>query len=353
VSSEDVARQVIAKVGLWWPDADEGELRSAAGAWDALAASIDAATASGASGAGQASGAWEGKAAEKFAAFWGKYDGDCAAYLPATAQAARGLSQALNDYADAVADAKKRVEELAVEIGATLVVGTALAFFTFGVAEAAAAGVTAELIAAAATIGVELSTTVATIVGTALVGAAFGTVEAVAVDVAVAQPVRVFGYQEGGFSFDEVEKTAAFGAAGGLIFGGSAAALRAFRGVPQIESSEALLTELQANGVKVTPNDVVHIGRDGNGRILFLEQGDTRAGLQHVLNRHAKEFADQGIAQEDISSYVFRAATEGTPVGSQGDGRTIFEFTWNGETRRIAITVGDNGYIVGANPRGK
>ena len=35
-----------------------------------------------------------------------------------------------------------------------------------------------------------------------------------------------------------------------------------------------------------------------------------------------------------------------------GTGRPIFEIMINGELRRIAVTVSDNGYIVGANPRG-
>lgn len=32
--------------------------------------------------------------------------------------------------------------------------------------------------------------------------------------------------------------------------------------------------------------------------------------------------------------------------------RPIYEFTLNGQTQRIAIDVGDNGFIVGANPAG-
>jgi hypothetical protein len=40
VSAEDTARKVIAKVGLWWPDADEGKLRSAG---DQMASAVDAA----------------------------------------------------------------------------------------------------------------------------------------------------------------------------------------------------------------------------------------------------------------------------------------------------------------------
>ncbi len=46
------------------------------------------------------------------------------------------------------------------------------------------------------------------------------------------------------------------------------------------------------------------------------------------------------------------AVTEGKIVGYQGrgTGRPIYEIEYNGKLQRVAVTVGDNGYIVGANP---
>lgn len=43
----------------------------------------------------------------------------------------------------------------------------------------------------------------------------------------------------------------------------------------------------------------------------------------------------------------------GKIVGYQGrgTGRPIYEFTYNGEIHKVAITVGNNGFIVGANPK--
>lgn len=47
------------------------------------------------------------------------------------------------------------------------------------------------------------------------------------------------------------------------------------------------------------------------------------------------------------------AIKHGKIVGYQGrgEGRPIYEFTYEGTTRLIAISVGSNGYIVCANPR--
>ena len=45
---------------------------------------------------------------------------------------------------------------------------------------------------------------------------------------------------------------------------------------------------------------------------------------------------------------------QGNIVGTQGKRnppRTVYEFVYNGQTQRIAIQVGSNGYIVGANPK--
>jgi hypothetical protein len=42
VSLEDEAKDVLLKLGLWWwPDADPGKLRDAAGAWRTFAKAVD------------------------------------------------------------------------------------------------------------------------------------------------------------------------------------------------------------------------------------------------------------------------------------------------------------------------
>jgi phosphoribosylformylglycinamidine (FGAM) synthase-like amidotransferase family enzyme len=47
------------------------------------------------------------------------------------------------------------------------------------------------------------------------------------------------------------------------------------------------------------------------------------------------------------------ALREGKMIGYQGRKKTrsIYEVNFNGEVKYIAVTVSDNGYIVGANPR--
>jgi hypothetical protein len=112
---------------------------------------------------------------------------------------------------------------------------------------------------------------------------------------------------------------------------------------------QELLDELAEQGIKHNPDDIVHIGRDASGMIIFLERGNAKAGLQHIMERHADDFARQGVPREQVGDLVFQAVTNGKVVGGDA-GRTVFEVVFNGEVRRVADSVGSNGFIVGAIP---
>lgn len=115
-------------------------------------------------------------------------------------------------------------------------------------------------------------------------------------------------------------------------------------------SREELIDELARSGVKHSPEKIVAIGRDPGGRIVFLETGSPSAGLEHILQKQ-RQFAQRGVGQDQVADYVLTAVTKGKVVGMQRT-RPIYEFEWNGATHRLAVTVGDNGFIVGANPVG-
>jgi uncharacterized protein YukE len=112
-----------------------------------------------------------------------------------------------------------------------------------------------------------------------------------------------------------------------------------------------LLDELKAAGIKHNPDDILHIGRDRLGKIIFLETGNARAGLTHIINRHVDDFGRVGVAEDKIGTLVFAAVTDGAVVGAQRT-RPIYEVVFEGRVYRIAVSVGDNGFIVGANPVG-
>lgn len=114
-----------------------------------------------------------------------------------------------------------------------------------------------------------------------------------------------------------------------------------------------LLDELANSGVKYNSEDIVAITKTADGKLVWLENGTDTVGLNHIITEHADDFLNKGITQEQIPDYVMNALENGKIVGYQGrgTGRPIYEFTYNGEIHKVAITVGNNGFIVGANPK--
>jgi filamentous hemagglutinin len=111
-----------------------------------------------------------------------------------------------------------------------------------------------------------------------------------------------------------------------------------------------LIDELIGKGVKVAPQSVLEIQRV-NGKTIWLETGSSTAGLRHIVGEHGAEFAQRGFSELEIPNVLFAALQQNNVVGYQGRGagRPIYEFDYRGQIYRLAITVGNNGFIVGAN----
>ncbi|MEA5554769.1 hypothetical protein VB713_27975 [Anabaena cylindrica UHCC 0172] len=122
------------------------------------------------------------------------------------------------------------------------------------------------------------------------------------------------------------------------------------------DEKSALISELSQLGIKHTPEKIVKIAKQADGKIIFLEEGKpgkTGSGLLHILDRHQEDFAKRGISEDEIADVVIAAVASGIFLGYQGTvepRREIYEVNFNGKKQYIAVTVGDNGYIVGANP---
>lgn len=118
-------------------------------------------------------------------------------------------------------------------------------------------------------------------------------------------------------------------------------------------AGKALIDEVISNGDKISEDDVLLISKDSSGKIVWLEKGNSSSGLQHIVDKHGNDFSNIGISEDKIPEFVMTAVTQGTIVGAQGkrNPRPIYEFEYNGEKYKIAVQVGSNGYIVGANPR--
>jgi outer membrane biosynthesis protein TonB len=117
-----------------------------------------------------------------------------------------------------------------------------------------------------------------------------------------------------------------------------------------------LMAELAASGEKYTADAVVMVTKTPEGKLVWLETGSSSSGLGHILEQHATQFAEKGVPAGEIPDYLQAALSDGKVVGYQRKRippRAVYEFTWKGETHQVAISVGDNGFIVGANPKSK
>ncbi|MCX4823233.1 DUF6531 domain-containing protein [Streptomyces sp. NBC_01142] len=227
MSIEDEAKELLLKLGLWWPDANSGTLRSAADAWRVFADAVDDVRTPVNNAATSLIHNNKGEAIDAFKEFWERYaKGEDGGWLSDIAKASRKLAEALDKFAEAVDDA---ITKLWTQIGidaAIIVGGIALAFFTAGAAAGAAALATEALIEFGALMGVAVSTAVAEIAAGALVAAAFGGVESVTIDLAVAQPLKITTGLQDGFSLDEVNAAARDGMLYGGAFGAGAGVLK-------------------------------------------------------------------------------------------------------------------------------
>ena len=114
-----------------------------------------------------------------------------------------------------------------------------------------------------------------------------------------------------------------------------------------------LIAEVVASGEKISPDKVLMITREPDGKIVWMETGTGKSGLEHIISEHGHQFNGKGISNEDIPNYILEAVYQGNIVGYQGkkDPRPVYEFIYNGERQRVAVQVGSNGYIVSANPK--
>ncbi|MFF3910490.1 RNase A-like domain-containing protein [Streptomyces sp. NPDC001848] len=231
MSVADKARKVVQDLtGMWWPAADEDGLREAARVWRAFADEVDDITAVANKAARGLIEDNKGESIDAFDVFWRRYYDGGRGWLKDLADAARDMAKALDSYADAVHGAKKHLEHELEIVGATLVAGTALAVFTAGMSEGAAAAAAVGVTELAASLGAAVTEEVAAIAGTTLATAAFGGVESITVDLAVAQPTAIaLGEQKGGINLHEARRAGVYGALLGGALGGGGSAVRAAR----------------------------------------------------------------------------------------------------------------------------
>jgi len=97
------------------------------------------------------------------------------------------------------------------------------------------------------------------------------------------------------------------------------------------KKEQLLVKEVKDRGGKITEKDVVFIVKGKDGKIIWLEKGKSKSpkpsGLKHIIEKQAVE--------------------EAKIVGISGVDRPVYETTFDKKVVHLAITISDNGYIVG------
>ena len=116
--------------------------------------------------------------------------------------------------------------------------------------------------------------------------------------------------------------------------------------VPNQLKPQNLMEELASSGVKYNLDEVIAVTKTPDGNLLWLEQGNTRSGLTHILERHAEDFASQGV--DDIPQ-LLNDVVKNSPIKTGSNSKGLFaDYVLNGNTYRVAF--GTNGYIVSFYP---
>ncbi|MFF7413363.1 DNA/RNA non-specific endonuclease [Streptomyces lydicus] len=282
MSAGDKVKEIVQDLtGMWFPDGDEDELREAARAWRTFADDVKDITSATHKSAQDVIDNNRGKSIDAFEAFWRKYHGGGKGYLDDVASAAEDMAKALDKFADQIADAKKKIEHELEIAGAVLVAGTALALFTGGISEVAAAGATEAIVAAASTAGVAVSATVAEIAGTVLATAAMGSIEAITVDVVVAQGGRNLLGEQHGINLAEIKDAGVSGLLLGGAFGAAGRTAKALGGARALRDIKVPRLELAGTGrasLARDSNGLRNFGRDFKCRVLKKDPVDMASG---------------------------------------------------------------------------
>jgi len=131
------------------------------------------------------------------------------------------------------------------------------------------------------------------------------------------------------------------------------AALKKLARAPMID--EGLIEELEEKHMKFSREDMLFITRDSTGQIIWLESGNSSAGLEHIYKRHTNDFESKiSVRKEDIPEYLHRVVTYGSVVenktvtrhGRKGYSR---KYRYNGRDY-ILTGIGLNGFLVSAYP---
>ena len=116
----------------------------------------------------------------------------------------------------------------------------------------------------------------------------------------------------------------------------------ALRETAKEDLNSSLLKELAHSNVKYNPDDVVTVIKNSDGKLIWLEKGNSKKGLIHILERHADDFASQGV---DNIPKLLENVLSSKPINTGSNAKGLFaDYMFKGNKYRVAY--GTNGFVV-------
>ena len=120
----------------------------------------------------------------------------------------------------------------------------------------------------------------------------------------------------------------------------------ALRETAKEDLNSSLLKELAHSNVKYNPDDVVTVIKNSDGKLIWLEKGKSKKGLIHILERHADDFASQGV---DNIPKLLENVLSSKPINTGSNAKGLFaDYMFKGNKYRVAY--GTNGFVVSFYP---
>ena len=116
-----------------------------------------------------------------------------------------------------------------------------------------------------------------------------------------------------------------------------------------------LVKKLQELAIKFNITDLKLICKDVDGKMLFLEIGNSNAELTHIIERHwnPKELIKYFNSQDEMIEKIFNTLKNGKYIAKEivlKNGRESFEYTYKmnviGGEKLFKFAIGSNGFII-------
>lgn len=119
-----------------------------------------------------------------------------------------------------------------------------------------------------------------------------------------------------------------------------------------------MINELTKAGVKFTKEDVVFVTKDKTGQLIWLEKGNSGAGLEHI-RKHSNDFmVKHGVKSSNLVNHIKNVLEKGSVLSTEKkrltNGKIGLEKIYLYKNKYYVLgAIGTNGYIVSLYPTSK